>query len=124
MTDQESSHDLSEKIKCILSEQLSLAYGENTVNRLETLVTVCIGAWNYSITKDSMILEQLIASMVPPGNSPKSPEMIRNCFQELVGKKESLFASDKRVIDTCQILYDPIQQDFELKCELIRPKNQ
>ena len=100
-----------------------LVYAENTVNRLETLITIGISAWNYSITKDFVILEQLIESLIPPGNQAKSPERIRTCFQELVGKKEFLFPSDTRVITNCQILYDPIQQDFELQCQIILPKN-
>ncbi len=116
-TRQADDDSLSKKIKELISPQLALITDVNSRNRLNTIITMGVAAWNYSITNNHDIINNIIAST----KDLKQPIIMERLLKELCGRKKILFPSDKRIIIDFDIV-DTSDNTFELKISHITTK--
>jgi hypothetical protein len=114
-TQQEDNDSLPKKIKELISPQLLLITEANSRNRLNTIITMGVAAWNYSVTNNQDIINNIIAST----KDLKQPKIMERLLKELRDRKEKLFPSDKRIIIDFDII-DTGDNAFELKITHIK----
>ncbi len=107
---QADNDSLPKKIKELISPQLALIAEANSRNKLNTIITMGVAAWNYSITNNHGIINNIIACT----QDLKQPKIMERLLNELCGRKKMLFPSDKRIIIDFDVI-DTGDNTFELK---------
>lgn len=90
---------LSDNLLRLIKPFTQVAINQNSEKRLSVLLTVASAAWNYAVTDNEAYRDVLLK--ITPGQESHL-EVVR-VFDQLIARKNRLFAEDERVILNCSV---------------------